>query len=102
MEAELSDPDPTADFLKCQIKSFEGAAAKRPVRLKNEFLKYACECRIPRRSGAGRVGYGPELVLLAPRCIEANHLRPSIYGSRGSTTIAADWLAPLDEAGNAD
>jgi hypothetical protein len=23
MEAELSDPDPTADFLKCQIKSFE-------------------------------------------------------------------------------
>ncbi|MGY4501699.1 hypothetical protein ACVWYH_005656 [Bradyrhizobium sp. GM24.11] len=47
MEAELSDPDPTADFLKCQIKSLEGAAAKRPVRLKNKFLKYACECRIP-------------------------------------------------------
>ncbi|UWU86108.1 DUF4365 domain-containing protein [Bradyrhizobium yuanmingense] len=102
MEVELCDPDPTADFLKCQIKSFEGAAAKRPVRLKNGFLKYACECRIPVILVLVESITGQSWFCWLQGCIEANRLRPSIYGARGSTTIAAEWLAPLDGAGNVE
>lgn len=100
--AKPDGPDPTADFLKCQIKSFEGAATKRPVRLKNDFWKYACECKIPVVLVLVESVASQSWFWWLQGCIEANRLRPSIYGSRGSTTIAADWLAPLDEAGNAE
>src|SRR6476659_3286969 len=47
LEVELSDPDPRGQFLKCPIKSFNGKSAPKPARLKNDFLKYVYECRIP-------------------------------------------------------
>jgi hypothetical protein len=100
METELSDPDPTADFLKCQIKSFKGAPTKRTVRLKNDFLRYAYECRIPIVLVLVETTTGCAWFCWLQGCIELNRMQPSIYSSGAVTNIAADWLAPLDEAGN--
>jgi hypothetical protein len=46
LELELSDPDPSAHFIKCQIKSTAIDDAS-PVRLENSFARYCCECRVP-------------------------------------------------------
>lgn len=100
METELSDPHPTAAFLKCQIKSLERRGAARPIRLKNEFLRYAYECRIPIILVQVETTTGNTWFCWLQGCIEINRLQPSLYVSGGHTNIAADWLAPLDEAGS--
>ncbi|SHG44228.1 protein of unknown function [Bradyrhizobium erythrophlei] len=100
MEAELSDPDPSANFLKCQIKSFNGKSAARAVRLKNDFLKYAYECRLPVILVQVETQTGNGWFCWLQGCIEVEGLQRSIYGEATHTTIAADWLSPLDRIGN--
>ena len=100
MEAELSDPDPSANFLKCQIKSFKGKSAARAVRLKNDFLRYAYECRLPVILVLVETQTGDGWFCWLQGCIEVERLHRSIYGEATHTSIAAEWLSPLDKTGN--
>lgn len=100
MEAELSDPDPSANFLKCQIKSFKGKSAARAVRLKNDFLRYAYECRLPVILVLVETQTGDGWFCWLQGCIEVRRLQRSIYGEATHTSIAAEWLSPLDSTGN--
>ncbi|QWG15397.1 DUF4365 domain-containing protein [Bradyrhizobium sediminis] len=100
MEAELSDPDPSGQFLKCQIKSFKGKAGPKVVRLKNTFLKYVYECRIPIILVQVEVVTGSVWFCWLQGQIETKRLQRSIYGSKSQTAIAAEWLTPLDGAGS--
>jgi hypothetical protein len=100
MEAELSDPDPGGHFLKCQVKSFRGSAAPKAVRLKNDFLRYAYECRIPILLVQVETTSGAAWFCWLQGCIETRRLQQSIYGPKSHTAIVPEWLAPLDGTGN--
>jgi Domain of unknown function (DUF4365) len=100
METELSDPDPSANFLKCQIKSFEGKSEARTVRLKNDFLRYAYECRLPVILVLVETQTGDGWFCWLQGCIEVERLQRSIHGEATHTSIAAELLSPLDETGN--
>jgi hypothetical protein len=100
MEAELSDPDPSANFLKYQIKSFKGKSAARAIRLKNDFLRYAYECRLPVILVLVETQTGDGWFCWLQGCIEVERLQRSIYGEATHTSIAADWLSPIDSIAN--
>jgi Domain of unknown function (DUF4365) len=102
LEVELSDPDPRGQFLKCQIKSFNGKSAPKPARLKNDFLKYVYECRIPILLVQIETTSETVWYCWLQGCIEMKRLQRSIYGPNTYTTIAAKWLTPLDPTGSED
>ena len=98
MEAELSDPHPSAHFLKCQIKSFKGNGRPKAISLKNDFLKYAYECRIPILLVLVEIISGSVWVCWLQGCTEMQRLQKFIYGPKSRTTIAVEWLTLLDSS----
>lgn len=100
MEAELSDPHPSAHFLKCQIKSFRGNGRPKGIRLKNDFLRYAYECRIPVILVQVEVVTSFVWVCWLQGSIETQRLQKFIYGPRSHTIIAAEWFTLLDSNGS--
>jgi hypothetical protein len=86
--------------LKCQIKSFKGKSAARAVRLKNDFLRYAYECRLPVILVLVETQTGDGWFCWLQGCIEVERLHRSIHGEATHTSIAAEWLSPLDKTGN--
>jgi Domain of unknown function (DUF4365) len=102
MEVELSNPDPCGHFLKVQVKGFRGEAVPKPVRLKNDFLRYAYECRIPIALVLIETGSRRSWFFWVQGCIETNRLQGAIYGSSTHSSIAASWLSALDENGSGE
>jgi hypothetical protein len=96
LEAELSEPNPTGQFLKCQVKAFQGVAKPKSVRLSNGFLRYVYECRIPVVLLLVEVDSGAAWFCWLQGCIEENRLQKAIYASESSTAIQMKWLAPLN------
>jgi hypothetical protein len=98
IELELSDPDPSGHFLKCQVKSFKGRGASTKIRLKNDFLRYVYECRLPIVLAQVEVISGNVWVCWLQGCIEMKRLQQSIYGTKHYTTINSEWLKVLDNS----
>ena len=97
MELELSDPDPSGHFLKCQVKSL-GRGARRNIQLKNDFLRYVYECRLPIILAQVDVVSENVWVCWLQGCIEMKRLQQSIYGSKHYTEINSEWLILLDNS----
>jgi hypothetical protein len=102
LEVELASPNPTGHFLKCQVKGFEGDAAPKPVPLKNDFLRYAYECRIPIVLVLIETTSRQAWFTWVQGCIETHRLQGAIYGEQGQSTFPVSWLAPLDESGSGE
>ena len=100
MEVELSDPDPRGHFMKCQVKTSKGAGTS--IRLKNSFLRYAYECRVP--FILVQIGTTKSVVRICwlQGCIEDARLQKAIYGATKTTVIDSDWFSPLDKPTNVE
>jgi len=102
LELELSNPDPTGHFLKCQVKGFRGRPAPKAVRLKNDFLRYTYECRVPIVLVLIETGTRQAWFVWVQGCIETNRLQGAIYSGTSHSSFAPSWLAPLDESGSGE
>lgn len=98
MELELANQHPTGHFIKSQVKASDKTGSS--VRLRNSFLRYAYESRVPFLLIHVRGKDNPINICWLQGCIEQARLQKSIYGSANTTLIKAEWLQPLNASTN--